>query len=239
MSFHWLALVHYKWWPLDYKNSDCSQLRIKKKTIFFSFTTADYFLLNTFNTMEAEKNLLSADVQNSITLRVPSFNTNRPKLWFHRLEAIFSNRKIISQRIMFTHVEEALPSETPKEIEDILEHPSILSSYSFKTGKIRQCEVERTSQQRLNGRQKPFSTSAFHEKSSGTQTHGWKHHAPALVRKVTTSNDAHPNGLPQREDAVSARRTRWQECRHLSSETIRFPSLVGEPQGRRSSLTPM
>ena len=50
-------------------------------------------------------------------------------------------------------------------------------------------KVERTSQLRLNGRQNPFSTSAFHEKSSG-----WKHHAPALVRKVTSSNDAHPNG---------------------------------------------
>ena len=40
LSFYSLILVHYKWWPLDYKNSDCSQLRIKKKN--FSFTSASF-----------------------------------------------------------------------------------------------------------------------------------------------------------------------------------------------------
>ena len=73
--------------------------------------------------MEAEKNLLSADVQNSITLHVPSFNRNRPRVWFHQLKAIFFNRRITSQRIMFTHVVETLPSEIAEEVEDILEHP--------------------------------------------------------------------------------------------------------------------
>ena len=73
--------------------------------------------------MEAGKNLLSVEVQNSIILRVPSFNTNRPRVWFHQLEDIFSNRKITSQRIMFTHVVEALPSEIAEEVEDSLEHP--------------------------------------------------------------------------------------------------------------------
>ena len=72
--------------------------------------------------MEAENNLLSADVQNSITLRVPSFNTNRPRVWFHQLEAIFSNRRITSERILFIHVVEALPSEIAEEVEDIHEH---------------------------------------------------------------------------------------------------------------------
>ena len=203
LSFHSLTLVHNKWWPLDYKNIDCSQLRIKEK--IFSFTTASFrrrpiiFFFTQY--MEAEKNL-SADVQNSITLCVPSFNTNRQRVWFHQLEAILSNRRITSQRIMFRHVVEALPSEIAEDVEDLLE------SHFVKTEKIGQREVERTSQQRLNRRQNPFSTSAFHEKSSGTQTHGWKHHVPALVRKITTtSNNAHPNDLLRREDAVPARRT--------------------------------
>ena len=70
--------------------------------------------------MEAEKNLLSADVQNSITHRVPSFNIKRPRVWFHKFEAIIVNRRICSQRIMFTHVGETLPSDIVKEVEDIL-----------------------------------------------------------------------------------------------------------------------
>ena len=87
----------------------------------FSTTADQFFLLNTFNTMEAEKNLSSSDVQNSVTLHVPSFNTNRPRVWFHQLEAIFANRRITSQRIMFTHMVETLPSEIAEDVEDILE----------------------------------------------------------------------------------------------------------------------
>ena len=35
----------------------------------------------------------------------------------------FFNRRITSQRIMFTHIVEALPSEIAEDVEDIIEHP--------------------------------------------------------------------------------------------------------------------
>ena len=73
--------------------------------------------------MEAEKNFLSTEFHNSITLRVPPFSTNRPKVWFHQFEAIFTNRRITPQRIMYTHIVEAVPIESAEEIEDLLEHP--------------------------------------------------------------------------------------------------------------------
>ena len=103
-----------------------------------------FFFLNTFNTLEAEKNLLSADVQNSITLRVLSFNTNRPRVWFHQLEAIFANRRISSQRILFTHVVETLPSEIVKEVEDILEHPPMEKKFDVLKKPFIQDLKERT-----------------------------------------------------------------------------------------------
>ena len=124
--------------------------------------------------MEAEKNLLSAEVQNSITLPVPPFNTNRPRIWFHQLEAIFSNRKITLQQIMFTHFVEALPSEIAEEIEDILEHPPTEEQFDvLKEAILSKLErSDKKSRELLNNISMDLSTSAIHEKSSGTQIHG-------------------------------------------------------------------
>ena len=160
--------------------------------------------------MEAEKNLLSADVQNSITLRIPSFNTNRPRVWFHQLEAIFSNRRITSQRFMFTHVVEALPSEIAKEIEDILEHPPTKKQFDVLKEAILS-RLERSDNAKLRellnnvsmGDRTPSQLLHFMKSLLGRRHMDESIMRPALVRKVTTSNDTHPNGVFSKEKTPS------------------------------------
>ena len=193
--------------------------------------------------MEAEKNL-SAEVQNFITLHVPPFNTNRPKIWFHLLKAIFSNRRITSQKIMSTQVVEALPSEITLEIEVILEHPPMEKQFNLLKEAILS-RLERWDYAKLR--------ELINNVSMGDRTPqlmrfiksllGRRHMDESIMQRLwfekLPQSMLHTNGLLQREDTISARWTRRSDCRHLALETNGFSSLNGEPQGGWSSLTPI
>ena len=79
---------------------------------------ADYFLLNTFNTMEAKKNSFSEPRNSSCSI----FQHKQTKSMVPPAQSHFLQQEDYFTTI-YVHTRRGLPSEIAKEIEDILERP--------------------------------------------------------------------------------------------------------------------
>ena len=114
---------------------------------------------------------------------------------------------------MVTHNVEALPSEIV--VVNALEHPPTEKQFDVLKEAILS-RLDRSDNAKLRdllnnvsmGDRTPSQLLRLTKSLLGRRHMDESIMRPALVRKVTTSNDAHPNGLLRREDAVTARRTR-------------------------------
>ncbi|CAB4045610.1 Hypothetical predicted protein [Paramuricea clavata] len=72
------------------------------------------------NKNDAEFN---TEVINAVALKLPSFFTKRPAIWFAHAEGAFHLRNITDDCTKYHHIVQALPEEVSDEVADILEDP--------------------------------------------------------------------------------------------------------------------
>lgn len=78
-----------------------------------------------------QDNLLPQDSVAMISpIRLPDFWKDTPELWFHHIEAQFSNRKISSDNSKYNYVITALDTESLRQVSDVIRQPPPTDKYS-------------------------------------------------------------------------------------------------------------
>lgn len=65
----------------------------------------------------------------AVALKLPTFWTSRPEIWFTQVEAQFATRQITSDETKFNYVVAALDNTTAAEVESLLHHPPSTDRY--------------------------------------------------------------------------------------------------------------
>ena len=69
----------------------------------------------------SQVNCTNTQAENPIIINIPAFNPNNLNTWFIQMQALFSAKRITSQRTKFTYLVEKLPGEIAAEVTDILD----------------------------------------------------------------------------------------------------------------------
>uniref|UniRef100_A0A0X3NTJ4 DUF7041 domain-containing protein n=1 Tax=Schistocephalus solidus TaxID=70667 RepID=A0A0X3NTJ4_SCHSO len=67
-----------------------------------------------------ETNADSLDVH-SLSFKLPPFTPSNPRVWFRQIEAVFSTRRITSERTRYSYVVQSLPFDVAVDVEDLLD----------------------------------------------------------------------------------------------------------------------
>ena len=68
---------------------------------------------------------------NAVALKLPTFWSNQPDVWFSQAEAQFAIRGIVADDTKFYHVISALDQETACRVRDICKQPPATNKYNF------------------------------------------------------------------------------------------------------------
>ncbi|XP_043496462.1 uncharacterized protein LOC122520466 [Polistes fuscatus] len=80
----------------------------------------------------------TADSVNEVTVRLPTFLSSMPDIWFQQIEHIFKNRRITSDARKFELLFEALTPDVMDKISDFLRNPPEGDKYNAVKGLILQ-----------------------------------------------------------------------------------------------------
>ncbi|VDM02000.1 unnamed protein product [Schistocephalus solidus] len=69
---------------------------------------------------DTETNTGSLDA-NSLSFKLRSFTPSNPRVWFMQIEAVFSTRRITSERTRYSYVVQSLPFDVAVDVEDLLD----------------------------------------------------------------------------------------------------------------------
>lgn len=78
----------------------------------------------------SESEQSNSELDSVMTVKLPPYGINNPKLWFARVEAVFDCRRITSQTSRYSHIVAYLPDEVASEIPDLIYNRPPLNPYN-------------------------------------------------------------------------------------------------------------